>query len=703
MSSNILRRTGRLAAAITLALAGTAYADDAVRPKDTLEEVVVTAQKRAERLIDVPMSVAAVTGAEIEARGVSSLMDMQYSVPGLTMSEFGPGQGRLQLDGISTAGGSTGLPTVGRYLDEMPITADGAGAELDLRLYDMERVEVLHGPQPTLYGEGSMGGTIHFVTASPDLKNFAGHVEGTWGEVANSADSYGGYAMLNVPLIPDVLGVRLVAGYQDEGGWIDSRTTGQNNINETQIDTWRIKVLYQPTQALSVSLMVLGQSHDQANQNYAALDRTTSALTPQPNLEHYGLGNLVINYDLGFATLLSSTGYLNRKPEIAFDQSGYFVPLLGDPAITTAQELTWGFENMFSQELRLASKSEGPFNYVVGAYYRDYRTEGLIHFATAPGSLPFPLYDDDSLSQSESWAVFGEVRYKFTDRFEALLGLRHFDDKRTYDDSANIFGQPSVVNASATFSSNNPRLNLSYKISPDGIVYANVAKGFRSGGFNAAAVGAQPPTYAPETLWTYEVGAKHEWFEHRFSVDISVYYNNWKDIQQVGIVAGNPNGYVDNSGKASGPGVNMTLQARPILDLTLTGTLGYADMKYDTNSANTNSGDPLDMVSKLTYSLAADYRHALTAATQWFARADWQYSDGYQLTLRNTPFTAINATGSREVLDLRIGAAFNRIETYVFATNATDRNGILYPTVGTLPEPVLATPRTVGLGFKADF
>ena len=120
---------------------------------------------------------------------------------------------------------------------------------------------------------------------------------------------------------------------------------------------------------------------------------------------------------------------------------------------------------------------------------RDYRTEGLIHFATAPGSLPFPPYDDDSLSQSESWAVFGEVRYKLTDRFEALLGLRHFDDKRTYDDSANIFGKPSVVNASATFSSNNPRLNLSYKISPDGIVYANVAKGFRSGGFNAAAVG----------------------------------------------------------------------------------------------------------------------------------------------------------------------------------------------------------------------
>ena len=201
-----------------------------------LEEIVVTAQKRMERLIDVPMAITAVTGVEIERRGVSSLQRSSVFSARAIPGAMGPGQERIQIRGVST---SNGLPTVGQYLDEMPISIDDNTQSLGLRLIDMERIEVLRGPQGTLYGEGSMGGTIRYLTAKPDLTRFGGSFEAQAGAVTDGDTAWRVNGVVNLPVVKDRAGLRVVAGYEDTGGWIDSLVTGQENVNAARIFTIR--------------------------------------------------------------------------------------------------------------------------------------------------------------------------------------------------------------------------------------------------------------------------------------------------------------------------------------------------------------------------------------------------------------------------------------------------------------------------------
>ncbi|HEX4267180.1 MAG TPA: TonB-dependent receptor [Steroidobacteraceae bacterium] len=678
-----------------------------------LDEIVVTAQRRQQRLIDVPIAVTVVTGSDLAARGVTSLQDMQYAVPGLTIAETGPGQERIQLDGIGSKGGSTGAPTVGEYLDEMPITAPDGGQGLDLRLIDMQRVEVLHGPQATLYGEGSMGGTVHYITQAPDLARFDGEVAGNWGSIADGADSYRGDAVLNAPLVPNVLGVRLVAGYERDGGWIDSLATGRKDINGADFRTFRGTILYRPLNNLSVSLMVLHQQQTQDYQNFGMPDRRTATAFPTFNEETYNLGNLVITYDLGWATLTNSTGFLHREPDVATDFTAYFLPflpLLGLPPSVTSTIGSIGYPNVskhnaLSEELRLGSNSAGRFNYLVGAYFRDYRADGVDDTVTAPGTLPFPLLDEIFASSSKSWAAYVQLRYELTQNLEAQLGVRHYQDHEVFTQTGlGVFDVPGTNTGDGTFTSNNPQLNLSYKLGPGGLVYLNAAKGFRSGQFNLGAPPPAPPSVGPETLWTYQLGEKQEWLGRRLDTDFSVYYNQWKDIQALGVADGSPLSYFTNSGRASGPGVNFNVLARPIPQFTLSATVGFADMKYDVNSAETNAGDPLDMVSRWTYSVAADERHPLSAGSTLTVHVDFGHASGYELIIRDYPGPQqVFPTDRRNVLNARLGLDFGTYEVALFGHNLTNDNGTLYPAIGSFPEPVLPTPRTLGVEVKVDF
>lgn len=677
-----------------------------------LEEVVVTAQRRRQKLLDVPIAVTAISAGDIAARGISSLQDMQYAVPGLTIAETGPGQERIQIDGIGSKGGSTGAPTVGEYLDEMPITPTAGGEGLDLRLIDMARVEVLHGAQATLYGEGSMGGTVHYVTQAPDLERFGGYVDGDWGSITDGAQSYRADAVLNAPLIPSVLGVRLVAGDERDGGWIDSNLTGQKNINGVDFLTLRGTILYQPTDDLSVSLLYLHQRQSQNYQDFGLPDRTTNTAFPTYNDETYDLANLVIKYDLGWATLVDSAGFLHRHPDVATDFTAYFepyLPLLGLPPSVTSTIAAIGYpneskHNALSDELRLGSNDSGPFNYLVGAYFRYYRTDGVDDTVTYPGTLPFELLDEVFAGSSKSWAAYAQLRYKITQRLEATLGVRHYQDHEILtQDGLGVFDIPGTNTGNAVFTSNNPQFNLAYKVDDDGLVYFSASKGFRSGQFNLGAPAPAPPSVGPETLWNYELGDKQEWLDQRLSTDVSVYYNDWKDIQALGVEAGSPLSYYTNSGRASGPGANLALMARPSRELTLSATVGFTDMEYDTHSAETYEGDPLDMVARWTWSLAADDRHPLTAGAVLVTHLDFGHTGGYELILRDYPPQQVFRTGGRDVLNAKVGVDFGTYEVYLVGENLADNNGILYPAVGSFPEPVMPTPRTVGVEVKVDF
>ena len=212
-----------------------------------LEEIVVTAQKREQSVLDIPFAISTFGEDEIKARGATDIKDMQYAIPGLSITNNLPGQDRVQIRGASSDVG-IGLPTVGRYLDEVSVSSDAIQRALDVPLLDMQRVEVLRGPQGTLYGAGSIGGTIRFISNSPDLSEASGSIGVGINSVDDGNQGYEAHGVFNLPIIEDKLALRLTASTEDIAGWIDNTATGESDINEAQRDFLRAKLLFQPNE-----------------------------------------------------------------------------------------------------------------------------------------------------------------------------------------------------------------------------------------------------------------------------------------------------------------------------------------------------------------------------------------------------------------------------------------------------------------------
>lgn len=676
-----------------------------------IEVIEVTSQKRVQTIYELPISVSAMSSEDIESRGISNLIDAQYAVSGLTLSDFGPGQQRAQMRGVGTAGGSTGLATVGFYLDEMPINI-GAGAGIDMRLIDMERVEILRGPQPTLYGEGSMGGTIRYITASPELDEFSGEINGKYQSVSDgeSAKTFNG--IVNVPLIEDVLGVRLVAAREELPGWIDSTITGKSDVNNAVIETLRAKVLYTPTDDLSFSLLMLHQDQEQDSQNFGDQEsRTTSTPFPALNNQSYDLVNFVADYSFGNHSVVASVGYLETENQTSFDLTAFTAGYASAPApfgfglpvgsITSAGLIAEGESKLWTYELRLTSNLDGPFNYNLGAYYRKPENTSVSSTVTAPLNLTevlgFDLFGGSAQGESEGWAVYGDATYDVSDALELGIGVRYFEDKIS---ATALPGEERV----ADFDTVNPRFSILYRLSSTSSIFANAAKGFRSGGFNTLRPGFDIPNdFGPEQLWSYEIGTKQSLFDHQVRIEASLYFNEWDDIQAP--APGFPFPVFSNSGKASGPGVDLTLEAILTDELSLSATYGYTDMEYDVDSPDRLKGDPLDLVAENTYSIALDYSKEVFDDALLTARVDFMHTSGFAISLRGIPGAVGQSSESdeRDVINLRLTLDFDKYQVSAFVNNVTDDDGTLYPVFGSILEPALSTPRTIGVQGKYRF
>ncbi|MCA3714693.1 MAG: TonB-dependent receptor [Phenylobacterium sp.] len=675
----------------------------------TLADVIVTAQRRAERLIDVPVSISTFGAEDIQNRGVTTLNQLQTSVPGLRIVDIGPGSQRIQLRGISQY---LGLPTVGNYVDEFSVNNESASGSAEVRLLDMERVEVLRGPQPALYGEGSMGGTIRYVTASPRLDAFSGDLLGEVSSVADGGAGFRAEGILNIPLATDVAGVRIAAAREEAPGWTNA--TFGKDVNDQVTTTVRGKLLVRPSGPLTISLLGAYHESEQDVKSYALQDRRTAQVTPSPTRQRYSLGNLVATYDLGSVTLLSSTGYLDQQGRTVDDSARFYNQLFGAPLLRTALTDSRGTFKRFAQEFRLTSNDEGPLRYLVGASYSDADTTGKIDGngeSTSPAIPPGALgvvFRSDGRTESKVSAVFGSVSYDLTDSLTVDLGGRYFRDKRSTDSTFTLIGlpfPPSISKGKATFDTFNPRVNVSYKTSPNGIIYLNAAKGFRSGGFNQVVDPSTPATFAPEKLWSYELGARQSFAEGRLLVEAALYYNNYTNIQATIVQSGGTVAATRNAGKARGVGADITFIGRPVNDLSLSATLGWNDMKFKTVSVDRRPGDPLDLVPKWTWSLAGDYTPALNDQMTLILHGDIGHTDEAQITLRNLPpgFKQVEKSEARTIANLRVGVGLGDLELYTFADNLFDANKVVNPPFGAFFEPIRTRPRTIGVGVRTRF
>lgn len=677
------RRGALLGSISAIAMAGAALAaasTDQTKP----EEVVVTATKRAEILRNVPMAVTALTGDQLMKQQAFSFADFISRVPGMTYSSAEPGHTDLILRGINAGGVGS---TVGTYLDETPYgsssaLANGSITTPNLDTFDIARVEVLRGPQGTLYGSSTLGGLLKFVTNAPDPSGFDDAFQVGLNSVDHGDAGYLAKGMINIPL-GDALAFRAV-GYEDlDGGFIDDPVLHESDVNKVHNYGGRASLLWTGLPNLSVRLTGLMQKIDVASD--FAVDMlpgdSSGTLTFKPlfgDLEHgrfaneysnvqYKLGNATANYDFGWASLVSSTSFGTFDDHILTDGTNPTL-LIGIP-VYVQQHLA---QKKFTQEVRLESPGGGNFDWLGGLYYT-HETADLLQPILLTPHLSSELGAVQLTSSYAETAGFANFTYHFLPEFDVSAGGRFSHNSQSANEF--IFGALAATGGS---SGNVFTWSLSPEWHPNEntMVYGRVAKGFRPGGPNALPPGLTdvPTSYAADSLINYEAGVKGDYLDGKLSLDADVYYIDWSQIQLLEVVNGF--GVNGNGGSATSKGFEWSATWLPIDNLSLTfgGAFTDANLTQDAPAVGALSGDWLPYVPRWSTTFDADYTFDAIGDFRPFVGMSWQYI--------GERFSGFGSTGQAKLpsynnVDLRAGVDFQNnwsIELYV--KNLGDSRGI---------------------------
>jgi len=665
-------RGGSLLAAGSIVLAGLGASGHAVAQVAVdndavpIEEIVVTATRRAESVLSVPYNIQAISAQSLENIGARSMDDYVRLVPGLSFTDEGGRDGvRPFLRGLRSGDDAGLVATTSTYVDDVQVDRPGTYRPLNLRLLDVERVEVLRGPQGTLYGGGSVGGTLRYISKKPEL----GHWEGRVGAGISSTQD-GGInnevsAMVNAPLIEDRVALRASVGRYDNDGFIDNVKTGSKDINGDETVAARLALRAQVTDNFLVDLTYYYERGE-----FGDSSRYMSYLRPlQVDLDRNGdktdtahLASLTATYDLGWAELVSSTSYFQDDvnssadvtPQVRDNLYGRLVSFI-PPAITLPAFVVYNDvatkAKAWTEELRLVSKGDGPFDWIVGGYWYD--SDFSSHFQEhVPGGyagqadmeswVGAPLNDDKEFVShlEESFrqgALFGEIGYRLTPDWRVSIGGRYFDyQKRATTWQIDQWTYFAGGRDAAGYARTNPlpgdysygradetgrvfRFNTSYNFSPDHLLYFTVAEGYRPGGFNTASnANPVPPEYRQfdsDSLVSYEVGSKIGFLDQRGYLSSAIYYIDWSDMQTQ-IQLPTLFGLRGNAGSAHSQGMELELGLREVLVDGLSLVLGYSfnDVKLDeTTNGIGFDGQRAPFVPRHSGSFLADYDFALTS------------------------------------------------------------------------------------------
>ncbi len=672
---------------------------------DTDGEIVVTAQKREQQLLDVPLSVQAFTGQALEERGQREINDLVNAIPGASsVSRTAPGFETIQIRGISS--GTTGDATTGYYIDDVPFGVPNLQLAPPSRLFDLQRVEVLRGPQGTLYGQGAMGGTIRMVTTAPDTNNFAFRALGEGSGTDGGKGNWDVDAAVNVPLAKDVAGLRVSGGYESLGGWVDSTALGQNNINNSQ--SWNVRGKLRIVPAPNVTID-LGIWHVDNHLDYRnTIDSVepplinTSGPAGRPNFidTRMTLYSGVVNADLGFGKLTSSTAYIDH--DLNFDASF----LAGGILRNTSDFKT----KSFAQEVRLASPGTGAFNWIFGGYFNDAKIDSTICLSLfLPCTTTFSI-NINSVGQikTTAWAAFGEASYAFLDnRLTATIGGRYFSDRRR-SIGVDLNSNTTTTNA-ATFDTFNPRFNLSYKAADGVLFYGNIAKGFRSGSFQtqaqataaSMALGITVPTaIQPDKVWNYEIGTKGKLFDGAVQFELAGYIINWTNIQLQSTISGVAT--LSNGGNARAKGIDVSLLWKtPLAGLTLQAIGNVNDTTFTSVLPAIVALNPL--AAPGTRIPGVPKGNAFANATYTVPVASWDgklsFAVDYLYRSSQLDSTGLVSDSDSEV-NLRVGFTTKRWNAQVFADNVgNNRVALTRGSLGVQPN----VPRRIGARFGVSF
>jgi outer membrane receptor protein involved in Fe transport len=674
------------------------------------EEIVVTAQKRSERLLDVPISISVLSGAELDKSTAEGLTEALSRVPGTAVNATAQG-GATQVIMRGVAAGDalfSGSSPISYYLDSVPFGFVRQAIAPDANAYDLERVEVLRGPQGTLYGASAQNGVVRVLTKDADLDAFEIKARAAAFTTKGGGDSYRGDMAVNIPIIEGKLAARLVAGYQDLGGWIDRPSS--RNANDAEVRNLRVKLNAEPSDRLSIGLSSWFSRADYGAPSTANDAGRQVAILNEPISTDFDALGLKIGYDFGNVTFTSSSSFLNYKNS-SFRDLLYFAPDLLEQDIFKSK--------IYAQEVLLNSSGTGPWKWSVGGMYRHARD--LQYQVYHTGGTIVDLVDQIYLSKS--YAVFGEVSRRFAnDKLEITGGLRFFKDRVTSQDKLRGVGD------SESFDALSPRVVLSWYPESNLTAYASYSEGFRSGFPQSGFLLANAPGFPslkPDTLHNYEIGAKGALFNGRMIFDAALYYIDWNGVQQsltVPVTSG-AGGIIAtalvNGESASGLGFEVGLTTKPMQGLELGVNFSWSGLKIDADIVTQptpaqsvvlfDKGDRLNLSPKFILGGRAAYSWSLGGSgLKATLAASANYTSGLDIR-------TIDLSGSRYVapgdaiLITRLSAEIRteRWSATVFADNLGNENGavVRLPFAPGLVDDwdTRVRPRTVGVQIEYRF
>jgi iron complex outermembrane recepter protein len=770
-------------------------ADTAAAASGELEEITVTAEKRSESQQNVPLSMTTFSSAILQQKEINTFFDYATKVPNLAFAPTG--------DGVSTARtvsirGISGDNVTGFYIDDTPLPDS-----IDPRVLDIDHIEVLRGPQGTLYGARSMGGVVRIITKEPDLNNFSGDVHGGISSTERTNQpNYTGDGVVNIPLIPDHMALRLSAFYDTEAGYFKRSfcsdpaaaialtctplsTTGISTVNDVgEINTYggAASLTIKFNDSLTITPRILmqkasyngfpmadylstpgnGYGYPVPSGPYtlpAPLEPSTFTQARFFNIREggydaWGLYSLTLHWKTGIGELVSSTAYFSRTVWETEDESDFVYAAITSTAPGGAPQPGPISEEKsyqrFVQEVRFASDLPGPVQFVAGGFYSDFH--GRLPFAAyyPPATVPNLdntlggqnnpdyanlIFAQDFHTEIREPAAFGEVSYQPIQPLKLTAGLRWYQVKISssgYEEGLATGGGPAIVSPPITTNENgvNPKFEADYHITPDQMIYVNAAKGFRPGGLVPIVPPGQPNTpndcvaalhqadpnltiadtrsFKSDSLWSYELGTKTAWFDHRLTFDAAAFYIKWNNIQQE-ILLGCGFQFIANAGGAESKGGEIEIHARPTEPLEISAGVGYQNAKITEASPSSPQqvGSPIYQVPDWTGNASAAYTTQLGASWKLVSSADYSYV-GRSFSGNNDPSDP-RERGSYRLFNARFAFQHGPFEMAFVGKNLGNEvanlgdNRSIAAEVPGRPRLFVNQPRTLGVEFRQSF